>query len=123
MNLSEELRHFIGLTGTPVASTLMGLGTFPCTDELSLHMLGMRETMYANYAIDKSDFLLAFGVRFDDRVMGKIKAFASRAKIVHIDINSAEIGKNKQAHVSVCADVKLANGNERDERVVGGEGN
>jgi acetolactate synthase-1/2/3 large subunit len=56
----------------------------------------------------KSDLLLAFGVRFDDRVTGKLEAFASRAKIVHIDIDSAEIGKNKQPHVSVCADVKLA---------------
>ncbi|KAK9272739.1 hypothetical protein L1049_003116 [Liquidambar formosana] len=108
MNSSEELRRFVEFTGIPVASTLMGLGTFPCTDELSLHMLGMHGTMYANYAVDKSDLLLAFGVRFDDRVTGKIEAFASRAKIVHIDIDSAEIGKNKQAHVSVCADVKLA---------------
>ncbi|KAE8694901.1 Acetolactate synthase 1 [Hibiscus syriacus] len=71
-------------------------------------MLGMHGTVYANYAVDKSDLLLAFGVRFDDRVTGKLEAFASRAKIVHIDIDSAEIGKNKQPHVSVCSDVKLA---------------
>jgi acetolactate synthase-1/2/3 large subunit len=62
----------------------------------------------SNYTVYKSDLLLAFGVRFDDRVTGKLEAFVSRAKIVHIDINSAEIGKNKQPHVSVCADVKLA---------------
>jgi acetolactate synthase I/II/III large subunit len=66
-------------------------------------MLGMHGT-----AVDKADLLLAFGVRFDDRVTGKIEAFASRAKIVHIDIDPAEIGKNKQPHVSICADVKLA---------------
>ncbi|XP_057460211.1 acetolactate synthase 3, chloroplastic-like [Actinidia eriantha] len=108
LNSSEELRRFVELTGIPVASTLMGLGSFPCSDELSLQMLGMHGTVYANYAVDRSDLLLAFGVRFDDRVTGKLEAFASRAKIVHIDIDSAEIGKNKQPHVSVCADVKLA---------------
>ncbi|GFZ17367.1 chlorsulfuron/imidazolinone resistant 1 [Actinidia rufa] len=108
LNSSEELRRFVELTGIPVASTLMGLGSYPCSDELSLQMLGMHGTVYANYAVDRSDLLLAFGVRFDDRVTGKLEAFASRAKIVHIDIDSAEIGKNKQPHVSVCADVKLA---------------
>ncbi|KAL3025424.1 hypothetical protein AAZX31_04G178800 [Glycine max] len=108
LNSSAELRRFVELTGIPVASTLMGLGTFPIGDEYSLQMLGMHGTVYANYAVDNSDLLLAFGVRFDDRVTGKLEAFASRAKIVHIDIDSAEIGKNKQAHVSVCADLKLA---------------
>ncbi|KAL3502726.1 hypothetical protein ACH5RR_037175, partial [Cinchona calisaya] len=109
LNSSEELRRFVELTGIPVASTLMGLGAYPCSDEeYSLQMLGMHGTVYANYAVDKSDLLLAFGVRFDDRVTGKLEAFASRAKIVHIDIDSAEIGKNKQPHVSVSADIKLA---------------
>ncbi|KAJ6375372.1 hypothetical protein OIU77_000367 [Salix suchowensis] len=108
LNSSEELKRFVELTGIPVASTLMGLGAFPVGDELSLQMLGMHGTVYANYAVDKSDMLLAFGVRFDDRVTGKLEAFASRAKIVHIDIDPAEIGKNKQPHVSVCGDVKLA---------------
>ncbi|KAJ7956039.1 Acetolactate synthase [Quillaja saponaria] len=108
LNSSEELRRFVELTGIPVASTLMGLGAYPTADEYSLQMLGMHGTVYANYAVDKSDLLLAFGVRFDDRVTGKLEAFASRAKIVHIDIDSAEIGKNKQPHVSVCADLKVA---------------
>ncbi|XP_073317147.1 acetolactate synthase 2, chloroplastic [Primulina huaijiensis] len=109
LNSSEELRRFVELTGIPVASTLMGLGSFPGSDEeLALQMLGMHGTVYANYAVDKSDLLLAFGVRFDDRVTGKLEAFASRAKIVHIDIDSAEIGKNKQPHVSLCADIKPA---------------
>ncbi|KAK9104141.1 hypothetical protein Scep_020985 [Stephania cephalantha] len=108
LNSSEELREFVELTGIPITSTLMGLGAYPSADELSLQMLGMHGTVYANYAVDKSDLLLAFGVRFDDRVTGKIEAFASRAKIVHIDIDPAEIGKNKQPHVSICADVKAA---------------
>jgi len=108
LNSSEELRRFVQLTGVPVASTLMGLGAYPIADENSLQMLGMHGTVYANYAVDRCDLLLAFGVRFDDRVTGKLEAFASRAKIVHIDIDSAEIGKNKQPHVSVCADLKLA---------------
>ncbi|CAI0446522.1 unnamed protein product [Linum tenue] len=108
LNSSQELSKFVELTGIPVASTLMGLGAFPVSDELSLSMLGMHGTVYANYAVEHSDLLLAFGVRFDDRVTGKLEAFASRAKIVHIDIDPAEIGKNKQPHASVCGDVKLA---------------
>ncbi|KAK9090110.1 hypothetical protein Sjap_023287 [Stephania japonica] len=108
LNSSEELKEFVELTGIPVTTTLMGLGAYPSADELSLQMLGMHGTVYANYAVDRSDLLLAFGVRFDDRVTGKIEAFASRAKIVHIDIDPAEIGKNKQPHVSLCADVKVA---------------
>ncbi|GMH23448.1 hypothetical protein Nepgr_025291 [Nepenthes gracilis] len=108
LNSSKELRKFVELTGIPVASTLMGLGSYPSLDDLSLQMLGMHGTVYANYAVDKADLLLAFGVRFDDRVTGKLEAFASRSKIVHIDIDSAEIGKNKQSHLSVCADLKSA---------------
>ncbi|KAJ8615179.1 hypothetical protein MRB53_034551 [Persea americana] len=108
LNSSPELRQFVDLTGIPVASTLMGLGAFPSSDELSMRMLGMHGTVYANYAVDKADLLLAFGVRFDDRVTGKLETFASRAKIVHIDIDPAEIGKNKQPHVSICGDVKAA---------------
>ncbi|CAL9120429.1 unnamed protein product [Musa acuminata var. zebrina] len=108
LNSSEELRRFADLTGIPIASTLMGLGVYPTDAELSLKMLGMHGTVYANYSVDKADLLLALGVRFDDRVTGKLEAFASRAKIVHIDIDPAEIGKNKQPHVSLCADVRLA---------------
>ncbi|CAN0924695.1 Acetolactate synthase 3, chloroplastic [Linum grandiflorum] len=108
LNSSEELKKFVEITGIPVASTLMGLGSFPCDHDLSLHMLGMHGTVYANYGIDRADLLLAFGVRFDDRVTGKIETFASRATIVHIDIDWAEIGKNKLPHVSMCADLKPA---------------
>ncbi|BFI39660.1 acetolactate synthase I/II/III large subunit [Marchantia polymorpha subsp. ruderalis] len=105
---SEELREFVELTGIPITSTLMGLGAYPESDPLSLKMLGMHGTVYANYAVDQADLLLAFGVRFDDRVTGKLETFASRSSIVHIDIDPAEIGKNKQPHVSMCADVKPA---------------
>ncbi|KAI3841494.1 hypothetical protein MKX03_032511 [Papaver bracteatum] len=108
INYSEELRQFVALTGIPVASTLMGLGVHSCTDVLSLQMLGMHGTVYANYAVDKADLLLAFGVRFDDRVTGKLEAFAGRSMIVHIDIDPAEIGKNKKPHVSACADIGMA---------------
>ncbi|XP_068665425.1 acetolactate synthase 3, chloroplastic-like [Aristolochia californica] len=108
LNSSTELRKFVELTGIPVASTLMGLGTYPLNDPLSLRMLGMHGTVYANYAVHEADLLLAFGVRFDDRVTGKLEEFASRAKIVHIDIDPAEIGKNKQPHISVCADLKVS---------------
>lgn len=105
---SSEVREFARLTGVPVVSTLMGLGVFDQSAPEALHMLGMHGTVYANYAVDSSDLLLAFGVRFDDRVTGKLDAFASRASIVHIDIDPAEIGKNKQPHVSMHADVRPA---------------
>ena len=68
MDAYEELRQLVELTGIPVAQTLMGLGTYPLSDELSLKMLGMHGTVYANYAVHHSDLLLAVGVRFDDRV-------------------------------------------------------
>ena len=71
-----------------------------------LQMLGMHGTVAANYAVDKADLLLAIGVRFDDRVTGKLESFASRARIVHIDIDPAEINKNKASHITVCADAK-----------------
>lgn len=108
MDAADEIREFVSLTGIPAVSTLMGLGVLDGESPLSLDMLGMHGTVYANYSVDSSDLLLAFGVRFDDRVTGKLEAFASRASIVHIDIDPAEIGKNKQPHVSLCADVKPA---------------
>ena len=71
-------------------------------------MLGMHGTVYANFAVDEADLLLAFGVRFDDRVTGKLETFASKARVVHIDIDPAEINKNKEAHVMVCSDTRPA---------------
>lgn len=108
LDCSKELRELVDRTGIPVAQTLMGLGSFPEDDSLSLQMLGMHGTVYANYAVDKADLLLALGVRFDDRVTGKLEAFASHARIVHIDIDPAEIHKNKHAHIPVCADAGVA---------------
>ena len=104
----RELSEFVRKTGIPVAQTLMGLGAFPEQDPLALQMLGMHGTVAANYAIHECDLLLAIGVRFDDRVTGKLEEFAARARIVHIDIDPAEINKNKSAHIPICSDSKSA---------------
>ncbi len=105
---SEELREFALRTKIPVAMTVMGLGAFPGDHEQSLDMLGMHGTVYSNYAVDESDLLLAFGVRFDDRVTGKLAEFARHGKIVHIDIDPSEIHKNKEAHIPIVCDLKEA---------------
>ncbi|MCK9316053.1 MAG: biosynthetic-type acetolactate synthase large subunit [Verrucomicrobia bacterium] len=96
-NGSDELRKFVKLTQVPVTTTLMGVGSFPENDPLSLQMLGMHGTAYANWATKETDLLLAFGCRFDDRVTGNVKAFAPNSKVVHIDIDSSELNKNKRA--------------------------
>eukprot|EP00232_Nephroselmis_pyriformis_P025344 CAMPEP_0182864054 /NCGR_PEP_ID=MMETSP0034_2-20130328/6969_1 /TAXON_ID=156128 /ORGANISM="Nephroselmis pyriformis, Strain CCMP717" /LENGTH=712 /DNA_ID=CAMNT_0024996301 /DNA_START=35 /DNA_END=2173 /DNA_ORIENTATION=+ len=106
---AEEIAKFARANGIPVTTTLMGLGAVPSDEKAlgttSLGMLGMHGTVYANYAIDKADLLLAFGVRFDDRVTGKLESFATRASICHIDIDPAELDKNKEAHVAIAADI------------------
>jgi acetolactate synthase-1/2/3 large subunit len=86
--------------------TLQGLGAFPTDHYLSLGMLGMHGTVYSNYAINDADLLLALGVRFDDRVTGKLSEFAKHGRIVHVDIDASEINKNKPAHVALNTDVK-----------------
>ena len=106
LHAAEELAELAQGLGIPVAQTLMGLGSFPETDPLALQMLGMHGTGHANFAVDEADLLVAVGVRFDDRVTGKLAAFAARARIAHIDIDAAEIGKNKDVEISVCADAK-----------------
>ncbi len=103
--LARELAHKYQI---PVTSSLMGLGAFPCDDPLWLGMLGMHGTYTANKAITNSDVLLAVGVRFDDRVTGRISAFAPRASIVHIDIDPTSIRKNVNVKVPVVADCRLA---------------
>jgi acetolactate synthase I/II/III large subunit len=108
VDAAEELKEFVSLTGIPVAQTLMGLGSFPEQDPLALQMLGMHGTVSANYAVNDADLLLAMGVRFDDRVTGKLEAFAARARIVHVDIDPAEISKNKEAHIACCSDTRPA---------------
>ena len=103
---SEELREFADKTQTPVAMTLLGLGTFPGDHELSLGMLGMHGTVYANYATDEADLVIAAGIRFDDRITGNPDTFCPKAKIIHIDIDPAEIGKNKDIDVPIVGDLK-----------------
>jgi acetolactate synthase-1/2/3 large subunit len=103
---TPELKAFAEKTGIPVAMTVHGLGGFPSEHYLSLHMLGMHGTVYANYAINDADLLLALGVRFDDRVTGKVSEFAKHGKIVHIDIDPSEINKIKTAALPVVADVR-----------------
>ena len=105
---AEDLRDFARKTNIPVAQTLMGLGAFPETDPLSLHMVGMHGSVYANYAINHADLLLAMGVRFDDRVTGNLEEFCKHGKIVHIDIDPSEINKNKVAHLPIVSDIKYA---------------
>lgn len=105
-NASEELREFAYRTGVPVTTTVMGIGVFPEDHEQSLHMLGMHGTVYANYAVRDADLLLAIGVRFDDRVTGKLEEFAKHGKIVHVDLDASEMHKNKEAHIPIIADAK-----------------
>jgi acetolactate synthase-1/2/3 large subunit len=105
-NAHEELIEFASKTGIPVAMTVHGLGCMPSDHYLSLDMLGMHGTIYANYAVNDADLLLALGVRFDDRVTGKLTEFAKHGRIVHVDIDASEINKNKHAHIPIHADVK-----------------
>lgn len=102
---SPQLKAFVDRTGIPVALTVHGLGAFPSDHFLCLQMLGMHGTVYANYAINEADLLLALGVRFDDRVTGKVSEFAKHGKIVHIDIDPSEINKNKAADIPIVGDV------------------
>jgi len=105
---SAELMEFVERTQIPVATTLMGIGCFPESHPLSLKWLGMHGTVYANNAVNEADLLLAIGVRFDDRVTGKIEAFAEHGTIVHIDIDNSEINKNKIVRLPILSDVKYA---------------
>jgi len=103
---SEEVRALAEAILAPVTMTLMGMGVLPAEHPLSLGMLGMHGTRYANYAVTESDLIIAIGARFDDRVTGKIASFAPNAKIIHIDIDPAEIGKNVRVDVPIVGDVK-----------------
>jgi acetolactate synthase-1/2/3 large subunit len=123
---SEELRKFAEATNIPVTTTIMGVGSFPETHPLSLRWLGMHGAAFANWAVngeykqranptepmvkikDGADLLLAFGVRFDDRVTGKFEEFCKNGTIVHIDIDASELNKNRKAHLPVVGDIKDA---------------
>jgi len=103
---SDELRKLAYLTKIPVAMTLMGLGAFPGTDDLSLGMLGMHGTYYSNMAINECDVLFSIGARFDDRVTGKLSEFSKGSKKIHIDIDPANVGKSVAIDVPIVGDVK-----------------
>jgi acetolactate synthase I/II/III large subunit len=125
-NAAAELRKFAEATNIPVTTTLMGIGGFPETHPLSLRWLGMHGAAFANWAVngeyaqrksfndpmvkmkDGADLLLAFGVRFDDRVTGKFEEFCKHGTIVHLDIDASELNKNRKAHLPVVGDIKDA---------------
>ncbi|MBI5788527.1 MAG: biosynthetic-type acetolactate synthase large subunit [Candidatus Schekmanbacteria bacterium] len=104
----EELRQAAELTQIPVTTTLLGLGGFPSGHDLSLGMLGMHGTWYANMAISDADLVIAVGARFDDRVTGKIDEFAPHARIIHVDIDPSSISKNVRVDIPVVGDAKEA---------------
>jgi acetolactate synthase-1/2/3 large subunit len=103
---SEELKQLAETGQIPVITTLLGIGCFPGSHVLNYGMAGMHGSGYANKALDSTDLLIAIGMRFDDRVTGKISAFAPHARIIHIDLDPAEIGKNVHVDVPIVGDVK-----------------
>ncbi|HLP87639.1 MAG TPA: biosynthetic-type acetolactate synthase large subunit [Nostocaceae cyanobacterium] len=105
-NAHDEVKELAELFNIPVTTTLMGIGAFDEHHPLSLGMLGMHGTAYANFAVTDCDLLICVGARFDDRVTGKLDEFASRAKVIHIDIDPAEVGKNRVPDVPIVGDVK-----------------
>ena len=103
---TEQLKELAELTGIPVVTTLMARGAFPDSHQQNLGMPGMHGTVAAVAALQRSDLLIALGTRFDDRVTGKLESFAPEAKVIHADIDPAEIGKNRNADVPIVGDVK-----------------
>jgi len=103
---AKELTEFAEMNSIPVTMTLMGLGGFPGTNKLSMGMLGMHGTYYANNAVQNADLLIGVGVRFDDRVTGRTADFAPAAKVIHIDIDPTSIRKNVRVDLPVVGDVK-----------------
>jgi acetolactate synthase-1/2/3 large subunit len=104
----QEIQRLAERFQIPVTTTLMGKGAFDERDPLSVGMLGMHGTAYANFAVTECDLLIAAGARFDDRVTGRLDSFATRAQVIHIDIDAAEVGKNRVPEVPIIADVKTA---------------
>ncbi len=105
---AKELAHFVGLTGIPVTTTLMARGAYPDAEALHLGMPGMHGAFAAVTAIQRCDLLISFGARFDDRVTGRVEDFAKGAKVIHVDIDRAEIGKVRRPEVGIVADCRLA---------------
>jgi len=105
-NASQELREFVELTDVPVVTTLMGLGSLSTEHPNFISMPGMHGSYAANMALTNADLLIALGVRFDDRVTGRLAAFAPHAKVIHVDIDPAEVGKNRAPDVPIVGDAK-----------------
>jgi acetolactate synthase-1/2/3 large subunit len=106
-NAHKEIHQLAEMFQIPVTTTLMGLGAFDEHHPLSVGMLGMHGTAYANFAVTDCDLLIAVGARFDDRVTGKLDEFANRAAVIHIDIDPAEVGKNRRPDIPIVGDVRL----------------
>ena len=126
-NGSDELLQLAETLHLPVTPTLMGLGCFPSGHPLSLGMLGMHGTYWANMAISESDLIIAIGVRFDDRVTGALEKFAPQAQIIHVDVDPSSVSKNVRAHVPLVGDAKSVMRQmlellSADVRVMGAEG-
>jgi acetolactate synthase-1/2/3 large subunit len=102
----KSIQKFSKIFQIPISTTLMGKGIVNESDHLSLGMLGMHGTAYANFAVSECDLLIALGARFDDRVTGKLDEFASEAEVIHIDIDPAEISKNRSPQLSIIGDIK-----------------
>ncbi|MEM9137713.1 MAG: biosynthetic-type acetolactate synthase large subunit [Cyanobacteria bacterium P01_F01_bin.42] len=105
-NAHQEIRELAEYFQIPVTTTLMGKGAFEENHDLALGMLGMHGTAYANFSVSECDLLIAVGARFDDRVTGKLDEFAARAKVIHVDIDPAEVGKNRAPDVPIVGNVK-----------------
>lgn len=105
-NASAELVEFAETIKAPVTTTLMGISSIPTEHPLYVGMLGMHGCKYANYAIQESDLIIAVGARFDDRVTGKLESFAPNARVIHIDVDPAEISKNVKVHIPIVGDAK-----------------
>ncbi|MDJ0565975.1 MAG: biosynthetic-type acetolactate synthase large subunit, partial [Microcystis sp. M49629_WE12] len=106
-NAHAQIAEFAERFQLPVTTTLMGIGAFDEHHPLSVGMLGMHGTAYANFAVTGCDLLIAVGARFDDRVTGKLDEFASKAKVIHVDIDPAEVGKNRAPDVPIVGDVRV----------------
>lgn len=105
-NASEELTELAKLLNIPVATTLMGVGTYPLDDEMALGMLGMHGNYWANYAVSNCDVLFSIGTRFNDRITGPLAKFAKDAQVIHIDIDPCSISKNVTANIPIVGDAK-----------------
>jgi acetolactate synthase-1/2/3 large subunit len=105
-NASSELVELAETINAPVTTTLMGIGSIPTEHPLCVGMLGMHGSKYANYAVQESDLIIAVGARFDDRVTGKLESFAPNARVIHIDVDPAEISKNVKVHIPIVGDAK-----------------